>query len=99
MNKLNLKIKSVALEDMEKIADYIATDNKSASFKMFKSFYKSFDNLCNHPELGTIRKDFTYKNVRFLKVHKHYLVVYNFDKENIYILRILSNYQNICNLL
>ena len=99
MNKLNLKIKSVALEDMEKIADYIATDNKSASFKMLKSFYKSFDNLCNHPELGTIRKDFTYKNVRFLKVHKHYLVVYNFDKENIYILRILSNYQNICNLL
>ena len=99
MNKLNLKIKSVALEDMEKIADYIATDNKSASFKMLKSFYKSFDNLCNHPELGTIRKDFTYINVIFLKVHKHYLVVYNFDKENIYILRILSNYQNICNLL
>ena len=99
MNKLNLKIKSVALEDMEKIADYIATDNKSASFKMLKSFYKSFDNLCNHPELGTIRKDFTYKDVRFLKVHKHYLIVYNFDKENIYVLRILSNYQNICELL
>ena len=99
MNKLNLKIKSVALEDMEKIADYIATDNKSASFKMLKSFYKSFDNLCNHPELGTIRKDFTYKDVRFLKVHKHYLIVYNFDKENIYILRVLSNYQNICELL
>ena len=49
---------------------------------MIKLFYKSFNNLCIHPKLGTIRKDFTYKNVRFLKVHKHYLVVYNFDKEN-----------------
>ena len=36
MNKLDLKIKSVALEDMEKIADYIANDNKSASLKMLK---------------------------------------------------------------
>ena len=99
MNKLDLKIKSVALEDMKKIADYIALDNKSASLKMLKLFYKSFDNLCIHPEIGAIRKDFTYKNVRFFKVHKHYLVVYNFDKENLYILRVLSNYQNICELL
>ena len=99
MNKLDLKIKSVALEDMEKIADYIANDNKSASLKMLKLFYKSFNDLCIHPKLGTIRKDFTYKDVRFLKVHKHYLIVYNFDKENIYILRVLSNYQNICELL
>ncbi len=30
MNKLDLKIKSIALEDMKKIADYIASDNKSA---------------------------------------------------------------------
>ena len=45
MNKLDLKIKSIALEDMEKIADYIAADNKSASLKMLKLFYKSFNNL------------------------------------------------------
>ena len=36
MNKLDLKIKSVALEDMKKIADFIANDNKSASLKMLK---------------------------------------------------------------
>jgi len=40
MNKLDLKIKSIALEDMEKIADYIATDNKSAALKILKLFYK-----------------------------------------------------------
>lgn len=99
MNRLNFKIKSVALEDMKKIADYIAQDNKSASLKIIKLFYKSFNNLCDYPELGSIRQDFTYKNVRFLKVYKHYLIVYNYDSENIYILRVLSNYQNICKLL
>ena len=70
MNKLDLKIKSIALEDMKKIANYIASDNSAASLKMLKLFYKSFNTLCNHPELGTIRKDFTYKDVRFLKIHK-----------------------------
>ena len=99
MNKLNLKIKSIALEDMEKIADFIAKDNKTASIKILKLFYKAFNNLCKHPQMGNIRKDFTYKNVRFLKLHKHYIIVYNFDDENIYILRILSNYQNICEIL
>lgn len=99
MNKLNFKIKSVALEDMKKIADYIAQDNKSASLKIIKLFYKSFNNLCHYPELGSIRQDFTYKNVRFFKVYKHYLIVYNYDSENIYVLRVLSNYQDICALL
>ena len=99
MNKLNLKIKNIAIEDMEKIADYIADDNKSASLKMINLFYKSFRSLCNHPEMGVIRKDFTFRDVRFLKVHRHYLIVYNFDEENVYILRVLSNYQNICELL
>ena len=99
MNNLNLKIKSIAINDMEKIADYIADDNKSASLKMLNLFYKSFNDLCKYPEMGVSRKDFTYKEVRFSKVYKHYLVVYNFDNENVYILRVLSNYQNICELL
>lgn len=99
MSKLGLKIKNIAVEDMENIADYIAVDNKIAAFKMLKLFYKAFNNLCVYPEMGVVRKDFTYKDVRFLKVHKHYLIIYNFDKENIYILRVLSNYQNICEFL
>jgi len=99
MNNLKLKIKSTALKDMEKIADYIANDNKSAALEMLKLFYQSFNDLCNYPQIGVVRKDLTYKNVRFLKVYKHYLIIYNFDKENIYILRVLSNYQNICKLI
>ena len=46
MNNLELKIKSTALKDMEKIADYIANDNKSAALEMLKLFYQSFNDLC-----------------------------------------------------
>ena len=42
MNKLNLQIKSKALEDMEKIADYIAKDNQKAALDLLKFFYTSF---------------------------------------------------------
>ena len=51
MNKLNLQIKSKALEDMEKIADYIAKDNQKAALDLLKFFYTSFDNICSFPHI------------------------------------------------
>jgi addiction module RelE/StbE family toxin len=99
MNKLDLQIKSKALDDMKKIADYIARDNKSAARNLLNDFYLSFDRLCDFPKMGAIKKDFTYLDVRFLRVKQNYLIVYNFDKKSIYILRVLSSYQEICNLL
>ncbi len=38
MNKLNLQIKSVALDDMEKIADFIAKDNIDAAKNLLNDF-------------------------------------------------------------
>ena len=32
MSELNLKIKSIALDDLENIANYIAKDNRQAAF-------------------------------------------------------------------
>lgn len=99
MNKLNLQIKSVALDDMEKIANFIAKDNIDAAKNLLNDFYIAFDNLCTFPNMGKIRKNFTYQNVRFLQVKQNYVIVYNVKNNAIYILRVLSNYQEICNLL
>lgn len=99
MNKLKLQIKSKALEDMERIADYIAKDNPQAAYSLLNSFYVSFDNICSFPQMGCSRKDFTYKNVRFLQIKQRYLIVYNVENETVCILRVLSNYQEICCLL
>ena len=99
MNKLNLQIKSVALDDMEKIADFIAKDNIDAAKNLLNDFYIAFDNLCTFPNLSKIRQNFTYQNVRLLQVKQNYVIVYNVKNNAIYILRVLSNYQEICNLL
>ena len=99
MSKLNLQIKKKALEDMEKIADFISKNNKKAAYELLEAFYNSFDNLCSFPKIGSVRKDFTYKNVRFLQIKRNYIIIYNINNNTINILRVLSNYQEICNLL
>lgn len=99
MNKLDLQIKSVAINDMEKIADFIAKDNINSAKELLQDFYKYFNALCQFPNLGHIRKDFTHHNVRFLQVRQNYVVVYNIKNIAICILRVLSNYQEICNQL
>ena len=98
MNK-DYKIKSKALEDITIIADRIKEDNETAALKFVQVLYETFDKLAKFPNLGLSRKDFTYKDVRFFVVKKHYLVVYNLENDFICILRVLSSYQNICVLL
>lgn len=98
MNK-DYKIKSKALEDITIIADRIKEDNEKAALKFVQVLYETFDKLAKFPNLGISRKDFTYKDVRFFVVKKHYLVVYNLENDFICILRVLSSYQNICALL
>lgn len=95
----NYKIKSKALEDIATIADLIREDNEKASLKFLQDLYDTFDKLANFPNIGIARKDFTYRDVRFFVVKKHYLIVYNIENETVCILRVLSTYQNICALL
>ena len=66
---------------------------------MIELFNKKFNLICRQPEIGIKRADFTYKNVRFFVVKKHYLVVYQINSDSVVILRVLSAYQDICSLL
>lgn len=99
MNKLNLIIENAAESDMVAIAEYIAKDKRSAAAKMLKLFHTSFDKLSTYPEIGFSRPDFTYKDVKFFVVKKHYLIVYKTTENELHILRVLSAYQDICAML
>lgn len=99
MNNYSLIIENAAQKDMLLIADYIAIDNKKAALQLVKTFYGKFSLLCSNPNIGTIRKDFTYKNVRFYVIKKRYLVVYTIVDNSLHILRVLSSYQDICSNL
>lgn len=98
MNKLNLVIECSAERDIYSIADYISKDNKKAALKLIKEFYKSFNIFCLHPEIGFVRKDFTYRKVRFYVVRSNYLIVYTVIDDSVHILRVLSAYQDVCSI-
>lgn len=100
MNSLKLEITGKAYNDIEIISDYIAQDNKNAAIKFVKLFNKIFETLCKHPNLGKIREDFTYLDVKFYIVKKNYLVIYRIiDNKILRILRVLTTYQDICSIL
>lgn len=100
MNDLELEITSKAYNDIEIISDYIAKDNKIAAQKFIRLFYETFKTLCKYPNLGKLRDDFTYLDVKFYVVKKNYLIVYRIiDNKTLRILRVLTAYQNICSIL
>lgn len=99
MNNLDLYIEFKAENDIYKIADYIAKDNKKAALNFVKELQKCFELFCSNPKIGIKREDFTYRDVRFYVVKKHYLIVYTIIDNSIHILRVLSSYQDICSNL
>ena len=99
MNKFNLKIKNIALKDMEKIADFIAKDSPKAAHSLLSDFYCVFETICEFPKIGHIRKDLTNLDVRFFRAKQNYIIVYNVEHETVCILRVLSNYREISLML
>ena len=100
MNNLQLEITSKAYNDIETITDFIAKDNKNAANKLAKLFSETFKLLCSYPNLGILRKDFTYMDVKFYVLKKNYLIVYRvIENDKLRILRVLTTYQDIFSLL
>lgn len=99
MSNLELEITNAAYCDLDRIAEYIAKDNKKAANSLLKHFYKTFNTLCAHPQIGIKRADFTYKDVMFYIVKKNYVVAYQILDTRLKILRVLATYQDICSLL
>jgi len=98
MNNLNLIITAVAYNDLDIISEFIAKDNPKAAKKFLDYLLKTCDRLAEFPELGVVRPDFTYRNYRFYTVKRRYLIAYRIENNNLYVSRVLTAYQDICNL-
>lgn len=99
MSNLDLRILDRAEEDLALIGEYIAKDSPRAAANFLEHFYATFLTLCEYPNLGVKRPDFTYKDVKFYVVKKNFLVLYKVENNTLYILRVLTAYQDICALL
>ena len=88
----------IAENDIDEIVTYIAQDNVNAALKMVDSFFTAMDMLAEHPQSGHVRSDITKQQVRFWPVKSRYLIIYK-DCNPIEIVRVLSGYRDIANLL
>ena len=70
MNNFQLEITGKAYNDIETITDFIAQDKKTAANKLVKLFSETFKLLCSYPNLGILRKDFTYMDVKFYVIKR-----------------------------
>lgn len=100
MSKFDIILTENAKSDIIKIKEYIAKDNKTASKDFVIKLRKTFLNLSAYPRIGKNRPEFSgNSDILFLPFMTNYLIVYSIFNGKLYIIRILSNYQNICALL
>lgn len=91
-------LSQIAEQDVDEIISYIAQENPKAAFKFLDALYETMNLLAENPLMGHKREDLTYHPVRFWTFKWHYLIVYK-NGSPIEIVRILSGYRDISNLL
>jgi plasmid stabilization system protein ParE len=100
MTNRKIIITEEAENDISSIEEYIVKDNLNAAKDFVVKLKKSFINLSLYPRLGKNRPEFSGdKRILFLPVMTNYLIVYTIIENNLYIVRVLTKYQNICAIL
>lgn len=89
---MNLSLLRAAEQDMEKLFLYIQDDlaNPVAAQNIARKILQRMQQLTNFPEMGAsmVTIDIRLENYRYLIVD-NYLVVYRYNKDGIYIVRVL----------
>jgi plasmid stabilization system protein ParE len=88
----------IAEQDIDEIISFLAQENPKAAMKLLDALYEAMNMLAENPMVGHKREDMTNKLVRFWPFKWHYLIIYN-DCSPIEIVRVLSGYRDISNLL
>ena len=90
---------SLAAElDIDEIISFLAEENPSAAYTFLEEVYEAMNTLADNPGMGYKREYIKNKNIRFWPFKWHYLIIYA-DNSPIEIIRVLSGYRDIPNLL
>ena len=87
-----------AEQDIDEVISFLAGENPRAAFTFLDEVYAAMDTLACNPAMGYKREYIKDKNVRFWPFKWHYLIIYH-DSSPIEIIRVLSGYRDISNLL
>ena len=84
-----------AESDIKEIFDYIALDNIKKAFEIIEKFEEKFESIAIFPYSGVQKSNFVIRDVRECIVAKHYQIIYHIKNNTIYILRVLTGYQDL----
>jgi plasmid stabilization system protein ParE len=87
-----------AENDIDEIITYLSHESSEAAYAFLDSLFQMMNKLSQFPEMGHFREDLTHRPVRFLTFKWHYQIIYCCD-ESINVVRVLSGYRDIVNLL
>ena len=87
-----------ALQDLQELWDYIATENLDAADRMIDTLFAAFERLAAMPGLGHRREDLTDRPLRFWTVDT-YLVLYRAERTPIEIVAVTHGGRDIPRLL
>ncbi len=85
-------------QDLEDIVGFVAGDSFKAARQVLADIEQAMARLAEMPRMGFMRRELAEDDVRFWVVHS-YLVVYRAEVEPIQILRIISGYRDLVELL
>lgn len=88
----------LARQDLNDIWDYIAQDDLDAADRVINEIHEAILLISTMPGIGHSREDLTDKPLRFWPVRR-YLIVYRPETELLEIIRVLSAYRNIHEVL
>ena len=88
----------LALHDLLEIWEFIAADSIDAADRVSGDIEQALETLADNPRMGHLREDLAAQPLRFWLVHS-YLIVYRPVTEPLEVVRILSAYRDIRELL
>ena len=87
-----------ALQDLQDIWDFIASDSVPAADRLEDEFFEAFERLAQRPRMGHTRSDLTERDVRFWPVG-FYLIVYRSLPSALQIVAVLHGARDVAEVI
>jgi len=84
--------------DLNEIWDYISRDSSDQADRVLGELAKAIKTLTHQPGMGHLRVDWADRRHRFWPVYS-YIIMYRYETKPLQILRVVSGYRNLAELL
>lgn len=92
---LELRFTPIAVNDLQKIQQFIAEDSVAMAEKVIQEFFKQFEVLIDFPYMGNaLAKRVTFRTDYRYVVIGNYIVLYRVSENYLEIYRVINRYQD-----